>query len=342
MSPIAPALNWLSVEIGRLSSALDREVRVAAIGGTDRRGDLPLAKPGLFSANRSCGLVRAEDGWLALNLARPADRELIPAWLGCDAERASWAGIRQLARGRGAAELLQTAIMLGLPAARVGETSGGSLVPLMRRMVPAGAGSRPGQLRVVDLSSLWAGPLCGAILAEMGAEVIRIECVRRPDPTRTAMPGFHHRLNGRKIDRRLDLRSAAGRARLREAVFAADVLITSARLRAFADLELTPEAVFAANPSIVWVAITGHGFTGDAGHRVGFGDDAAAAGGLVRWTIDGEPRFQGDALADPLTGLAAAAGALQAVAAGGGLLVDAAMARAASAAAAMAPGRLAA
>jgi crotonobetainyl-CoA:carnitine CoA-transferase CaiB-like acyl-CoA transferase len=101
-------------------------------------------------------------------------------------------------------------------------------------------------------------------------------------------------------------------------------------------LGLAPAEMFAANPSLVWVAITGYGWTGAAGMRVGFGDDTAAAGGLVRWTQKGEPRFAGDALSDPVTGLAAALGALQALAGGGGVLVDAAMASAAAAAAAMA------
>ncbi len=93
--------------------------------------------------------------------------------------------------------------------------------------------------------------------------------------------------------------------------------------------------MFAANPSLVWVAITGYGWTGEAGGRVGFGDDTAAAGGLVRWTARGEPRFAGDALSDPVTGLAAALGALQGLAGGGGVLVDAAMANAAAGAAAL-------
>ena len=74
----------------------------------------------------------------------------------------------------------------------------------------------------------------------------------------------------------------------------------------------------------------------DPNRRVGFGDDTAAAGGLVRWTARGQPRFAGDALSDPVTGLAAALGALQGLAAGGGVLVDAAMAKAAAAAAALA------
>ena len=99
------------------------------------------------------------------------------------------------------------------------------------------------------------------------------------------------------------------------------MVITSARPRAFEQLGLTPEALFARNPRLTWVAITGYGWWGDGADRVAFGDDAAAAGGLVRRTARGEPRFLGDALADPLTGLAAAAGALGTVGRGGGFLV---------------------
>ena len=74
------------------------------------------------------------------------------------------------------------------------------------------------------------------------------------------------------------------------------------------------------------MAITAHGFTGPGALRVGFGDDCAAAGGLVDWQGD-EPRFRGDALADPLTGLEAAL----AVLAGRTGLIDMAMARIAAA-----------
>jgi crotonobetainyl-CoA:carnitine CoA-transferase CaiB-like acyl-CoA transferase len=147
------------------------------------------------------------------------------------------------------------------------------------------------------------------------------------------MPEFDRRLNGRKIHLSFDLKSPEGLARLRHLVQGADVLITGARPRAFGGLGLEPEAVFAANPALVWVAVTGYGWTGEAAARVAFGDDAAAAGGLVSWT-DGEPRFLGDALADPLTGLVGAIGALEGLAAGGGVLVDVALARTAAGAAA--------
>ena len=336
MNLIAPALAELSADIARLTAELGARVDVAAIGATDRRGQLKLHAPGRFSANRACGLVRAADGWIAVNLARDEDRELIPAWLGSDPDEEPWAALTRAARRRTAAELIEGAVLLGLPAGRVGEASADRLAPPSVRLGEPRRGGRSDRLRVVDLSALWAGPLCGAVLAAMGAAVTKIESVARPDPTRVSMPDFFRRLNGAKAELRLDFGSDADRARLRDEIAAADVLITSARPRAFAGLGLEPAAVFAANPALVWVAITGYGWNGEAGERVGFGDDTAAAGGLVRWTARGEPRFAGDALSDPVTGLAAALGALQGVAAGGGVLVDVAMARAAAAAATMA------
>ena len=336
MNPIGPALATLGDDIARLTARLGRRVDVAALGATDRRGQLPLHTPGRFSANRACGLVRAADGWIAINLARDEDRELVPAWLRCDPTPDPWAAIRKCARRRTAADLIAEAILLGLPAGRVGEVASDRLPPPVLRMGERGASRSAGALRVIDLSALWAGPLCGAVLAEMGASVTKVESLTRLDPTRTSTPEFFRRLNGRKSELSLDFASAEGRARLSDVFAGADVVITSARPRAFAALGLAPETVFAANPSLVWVAITGYGWTGAVGERVGFGDDTAAAGGLVRWTPAGEPRFQGDALSDPVTGLAAALGALRALDDGGGVLVDAAMARSAAAAATLA------
>ena len=114
---------------------------------------------------------------------------------------------------------------------------------------------------------------------------------------------------------------------LRERIATADILIANARARAFEQIGLAPHIVFDLNPRLVWVAITGYGWSGPGASRIGFGDDTAAAGGLLRWTSAGQPRFLGDALADPLTGLAAAAATLAALEQGGGQLVDAALAR---------------
>jgi hypothetical protein len=79
----------------------------------------------------------------------------------------------------------------------------------------------------------------------------------------------------------------------------------------------------------VWVSITGHGRSGAAASRVGFGDDAAVAGGLVAGRLDA-PWFCSDAIADPVTGLVATACVLDRFAAGGACIVDVALARVAA------------
>jgi hypothetical protein len=331
VSAIAPALAQLGARIAERSGAVGARVDVAALRITDREGELRLGAPGRVSANGACRLVRAADGWIAVNLAREEDRDLVPAWLETDLGSDPWELIERLVADRSTGDLLAGAELLGLPVAAVGETQAESLEPPvlgLGRPAPRGR-----EATVIDLSALWAGPLCGAVLAAAGARVTKVESTRRPDPTRTSTPGFFQRLNGAKTELALDLGAADGQARLAELIAIADVLITSARPRGLASLGLSAEAVFAANPALTWVAITGYGWSGAGASRVAFGDDAAAAGGLVAWSPQGEPRFLGDALADPVTGLAGAAGALAALGTGGGVLVDVALARSAAAAA---------
>ncbi|HLY79402.1 MAG TPA: CoA transferase [Caulobacteraceae bacterium] len=333
MSPIGLTLAAQAAQIRRLTGDLGRPVDVASLGVLERRGLLPLQAPGVISPNRACRMFRCADDWMALNLARDDDRDLVAAWLQCEVAEDPWATIQRAAKTRPAADLLEGAVLLGLPAGRVGEIT----LPNPTTPLTLGTPKRwrdAGRPRVVDLSALWAGPMCGAILAEAGFEVTKVESTRRPDPTREGTPVFFQRLNGRKRDLPLDLGAPDGQARLRELIEGADVLITSARPRAFVSLGLSPEDIFRANPALTWVAITGYGWSGEAASRVAFGDDAAAAGGLVRWTKTGAPRFLGDALADPVTGIAAALGALRSYAAGGGVLVDVSLARSAAGAAA--------
>lgn len=332
MNPIRPVLEELSREIGDLTERRGHRVEVVDMGVTDREGQLALDPPGgRISCNRSCRLLQATDGWLVLNLARPEDRELLPAWLAADVGADVWAEVEGQVAGRPCAELVERGALVGLPVGRVGEVVSETLeAPMLQMGSPVPRRGRG--LRVVDLSALWAGPLCGAILSSLGTAVSKVESPERPDPTRETAPAFDRRLNGRKRLVSCDLRSPEGRAQLRGLVRQADVLITGARPRAFAGLDLRPEDVFAENPGLVWVAITGYGWSGDGAARVAFGDDAAAAGGLVS-LAGGEPRFLGDALADPITGLAAAVGALKALEAGGGCLVDVALARMAAGAA---------
>ena len=336
MSAAEAAIADFARQIAALSGEVARPVCVDVARVADRRGSLVLKPPGLWSPNRSCRMVRGADGWIAVNLPRETDRELVPAWLGVDSGADPWPAILAEARLRPWRRLVDDARLLGLPVCGVGEVVAGSPEAPARRMAEPNGRRRSGPLRVIDLSAMWAGPLCGALLAGAGAEVIKVESRARPDALREASPAFFDRLNGGKRQIEIDF-DAAGLTALADEIAAADVLITSARPRAFEQLGLTPERLFARNPGLTWVVISGYGWLGEDADRVAFGDDAAAAGGLVRWIGRGEPRFTGDALADPLTGLAAAAGAFRAIRDGGGWLVDAALARTAAGVAAARP-----
>ncbi len=167
---------------------------------------------------------------------------------------------------------------------------------------------------VADLSSLWAGPLCAGLLAAGGAAVTKVESRSRPDGARRASRRFWRLLNGAKAERRVDP------SRLRDHIDAADVVVLAARRRAYDQLGIDVDGLLAARSGKVVLAITGHGW--DDG-RVGFGDDAAVAGGLVaRHPDDGAPRFLADAVADPATGLQAAVAAATCVVEGGRWFVD--------------------
>lgn len=280
--------------------------------------DIKLSQAGNWSPNRHCRLVAGSDGWIAVNLARQDDEDAVAAWLECATDLAAWDAVVDLARDRPVAELLERAVLFGLPVAAVGETA---IAPPREDARENASPMRLSDITVIDLSALWAGPLCGGLLAETGMAVTKVDGPARPDPTSDATPELDRRLNGRK--RRISM--ALTDPRLRDAIASADILITSARPHALARLGLSPEILFSRNQRLIWVAITAHGFHGIPAMRVGFGDDCAAAGGLVEWT-DGEPRFLGDALADPLTGLRAARLALDAVAQGQSGLIDVALA----------------
>ncbi|MGH3562301.1 MAG: CoA transferase, partial [Mycobacterium sp.] len=173
-------------------------------------------------------------------------------------------------------------------------------------------------LLVADLSPMWAGPLCGRLLATAGATVVKVETPDRPDGTRTGNGGFFDWMNSEKLSYGVDL----GAPELADLLAVADVVIEGSRPAGLARRGLGAEQV-PARPGRVWVRITGYG--AEHPDRVAFGDDAAVAGGLVV-AQPGGPAFCGDAIADPLTGLRAALTVLDSLARGGGEVIDVAMA----------------
>ena len=162
-------------------------------------------------------------------------------------------------------------------------------------------------LLVVDLSSLWAGPTCARLLTGAGATVVKVESATRPDGARRGNRDFYERLHAGQEERSVAFETAAGVAELRALLAEADVIIEGSRPRALERLGIEPTEVVADRPGAVWLSITAYGRSGPWRNRVGFGDDCAAAGGLVAWTADGSPAFVADAVADPLTGMVAAA-----------------------------------
>jgi len=178
-------------------------------------------------------------------------------------------------------------------------------------------------LVVANLASLWAGPLAGDVLARCGARVISIESTSRPDGAR-AWPAFFEALHERCESVAFDFADEGDRRALTDLLQQVDVVIEGSRPRALEQLGFDARTIARTGPQ-VWASITGHGREQPHAHRIAFGDDAAAAGGLVGW-VAGEPRFIADAVADPITGLAVAATVIQLVGNGGRWLVDAPLA----------------
>jgi CoA-transferase family III len=316
----------------RLQTLFDERCRGAAaaagrLGGrlsldsqTLLERDRPLGPAGQsVSPNGSCYLWGAADGHVAISLAREDDRAAIPAWLDDGIGGDEIGAIAVRVADMPVALLRERALMLHLPFAVLAEAS-----PALPCLLYAGERepvTSPANLKVLDLSSLWAGPLCGALFAEAGAQVLRWESPARRDPGVNKTPRHYHYLN----DRKEMIVAPLGRDELGAALAECDVLITSARPHALERLGLVPETIFARERPLLWAAVTAHGWQGEAAMRVGFGDDCAVAGGLVDWR-DGNPVFAGDALADPLTGIEAARAAFEVLAAGRSGLLDCALA----------------
>jgi crotonobetainyl-CoA:carnitine CoA-transferase CaiB-like acyl-CoA transferase len=184
---------------------------------------------------------------------------------------------------------------------------------------------------VVDLSSMWAGPLCARLLGLAGAEVIKVESPARPDGARFGNREFYDWLHAGHRSVCVDFSTREGRAALAALLEAADVVIEASRPRALEALGLAP-GTLPHRPGQVWLSITGYGRA--APERVAFGDDAAVAGGLVGWAEGGSsqaPVFCADAIADPLAGACGALAVARSRAAGGGELIDLSMRDAAAA-----------
>ncbi|MER6430563.1 CoA transferase [Streptomyces sp900105245] len=189
-------------------------------------------------------------------------------------------------------------------------------------------------LRVLDLATLFAGPLAATMLGDFGAEVIKIEHPRRPDPSRGHGPvkqgvGLWWKVLGRnKRTVTLDLSTSGGRATLLRLAAGADVVIENFRPGTLERWDLGWDELSAANPRLVLARVTAFGQFGPYARRPGFGTLAEAMSGFAAITgePDAPPTLPPFGLADSVAGLATACAVLTALAArertGTGQVVD--------------------
>ncbi|MGQ4419544.1 CaiB/BaiF CoA transferase family protein [Streptomyces sp. SAS_269] len=189
-------------------------------------------------------------------------------------------------------------------------------------------------LRVLDLATLFAGPMAATLLGDFGAEVIKVEHPGRPDPSRGHGPAKHGvglwwKVLGRnKRTITLDLSRPGGRATLLRLAATADVVIENFRPGTLEKWDLGWPELSAANPRLVLARVTAFGQFGPYAHRPGFGTLAEAMSGFAALTgePDAPPTLPPFGLADSVAALATAYAVLTALAArdrtGEGQVVD--------------------
>ena len=187
-------------------------------------------------------------------------------------------------------------------------------------------------LRVVDMSTVLAGPNCARYLADFGADVIKVE---RPDGDSLRNMAWRDPRDGeglwwKLVNRNkrtvvLDIKDADDVATLMSLLDEADVLVENSRPGTLERLGLGPEVLLARNPKLVITRISGFGQDGPYASRAGFATIAEAMSGLVALSgsPDGQPLPPPIALTDEVTGLAAAFATMVALHSGVGQVVDA-------------------
>ncbi len=149
-------------------------------------------------------------------------------------------------------------------------------------------------IRVLDLGRFIAAPYAGQLLADLGAEVIRVE---RPQPEPDRLRGPYHNseslyfvtLNRHKQSAAFDMFSDAGRRLLDELIAKADIVIENFSPRTARDLGFTKERLLALNPRVIVLSITAYGSEGPDAERTGFDSLAQARSGAMACNGDGQP-----------------------------------------------------
>jgi formyl-CoA transferase len=193
-------------------------------------------------------------------------------------------------------------------------------------------------LRVIEMGSLIAGPFCGQILGDFGAEVIKLEDPKVGDPMRQwgrSLPKGHSPwwpvIGRNKKSVTLNLREPEGQAIARTLIGRADILLENFRPGTLEKWGMGYESLAADNPRLIMARVSGFGQTGPYARRAGYGLIGEAMGGLraITGEPDRPPARAGLSIGDSLAGLHAALGVMMAVharaATGAGQVVDAAI-----------------
>lgn len=190
-------------------------------------------------------------------------------------------------------------------------------------------------LRVLDLTRVLAGPYATMVLADLGADVIKIERPGAGDDSRHFGPylngesAYFMSLNRNKRSMTLDLKSPHGKQIIRELAAQVDVVIENFRPGTLEKLELGYETLRAINPRLIYAAASGFGRTGPYSRRPAYDGVVQAMGGVMSITGDGKPTRVGTSIGDIVAGIFTVIGILSALTArertGQGQLVDVAM-----------------
>lgn len=176
-------------------------------------------------------------------------------------------------------------------------------------------------VRILDLTRVLAGPVCTMMLADMGAEVIKIEMAGRGDDSRAFSPfkngesAYFLNLNRNKKGVTLNLKSEKGKEIFRQMVKKADIVVENYRPGVMERLGLGYEELKKINPALVYGAVSGFGHSGPYSQRPGYDAIGQAMSGLMSTTgwPDSGPTRIGLPMADYLAGLSAAVGILGAL-----------------------------
>jgi len=181
-------------------------------------------------------------------------------------------------------------------------------------------------IRVVDLTRILAGPFCTQLLADLGAEVIKVEHPGRGDPVRgqgaikDGLSWYYAQFNRNKLSITLDLYTDEGKAVLADLIRRADVLVENFRPGVLDKMGFDAARLEALNPALITASVNGYGSTGPHARRPAFDFIAQAMSGFM--SVNGEPAGQplraGPPMADLIAGLYAALGITSALVARGG------------------------